>query len=124
MALLAGIFLVLLLWLYSGVGLPSGVKGEIDFSFAIPAALYLSFIAGWGIAYCKSFRFPEGQRVLLLGVVIGGLVIPLLVGPYRVYVGQASLTDALSYLPGYLIGAAFQLYPLVICLRYLFKVTP
>ena len=124
MALVGGIFLVLVLWLTSGVGLPSGIKGDVDLFFAIPTALYLAFIGGWAIAYCRSFRFPERQRVLLLGVVIGGLVIPLLTASYGLYHSKAVPTDLLMFLAARLFGAALQLYFLVLCLRYLFKVTP
>ena len=122
MAFFAVMFLFLFLCVNSSVFGDYSIRGDINLSFAIPASLYLSFIAGWGLAYSKYFRFPEKQRVLLLGIVIGGSVMPVLIWPYRLYFGQASMADVLISLPGTLLGAAFQLYGLVICLRYILKV--
>ena len=125
MGIMALLFTALMFFAVPYVAKTYGKEPDIDPFFAIPIFLYLAFIFGWGIAYNKFFRFPANQRVLLSGVGIGSLIVPVLGGIAPMLSGQMTFSDWLAavpqYLVGSLLGAAMQLYFLVIVLRYVFR---
>ncbi len=89
--------------------------------FAIP---YLVFIASWAIAYGKHIVFPNKQYVLVIGVMIGALGIATMsLGEIAIDSTPTEWKEVLvnfaSLYAFGLIGAAMQLYFLVIVLRYL-----
>ena len=96
-----------------------------DLSSFIPAFFYLSLIMGWAVAYTKFFRFPENQKILILGVIIAALIMPVFRGMYRLLLGQIEIAELFGRLPemllGTSLGAAMQLYFMVIALRYIFR---
>lgn len=99
---------------------------DANLSLVVPAFLYLSFIGGWAVAYHKYFRFPKNQKVLLLGIGIGALIVPVLIGLFRLSTGEMNFPEVLHVLAegailGSALGAAMQMYVLVIVLRYLFR---
>ena len=85
---------------------------------------YLTFLLGWAVAYASFFRFPERQKILLLGVAIGGVILAATsaVIPPRTAVSGEGLGEARFNLLGFFggfFGCALQLYFLVIVLRFL-----
>ncbi len=117
------VFIMILAYLYLDTEIDK--KTDFNLSFAVPVCLYLSFIAGWAIAYTKYFQFPKNQRVLLVGMAVAALVMPVFVGTERLSTGQMNFSELLSFTPGYLfgglLGAAIQLYLLVIVLRFVVR---
>ena len=126
MGVFALLFTVLMIFAYFYIGNQPDKTFDPRLSFSVPAALYLSFIAGWAIGYTKFFRFPENQKLLLLGVVIGAFMVPMTAGPAYLYTGEIDVSELLTRAPemllGSLIGAALQLYFFVIALRYVFRI--
>ena len=120
------LFGLLIVYMYYYFGEKEFKNTDWNFSFSIPVFLYLSFIMGWAIAYSKYFRFPNQQRVLLLGMGIAALIMPTVAGIGHIVVGQMEISELVTALPewilGSLIGAAMQLYFMVIVLRYVIKV--
>ena len=98
---------------------------KFDLVFVISAVIYASFMFGWAISYTTFFKFPDNQEVILFGIIIAALIFPVITGFSGLVSGQIEITKWLStvpkYLVGNLIGAAAQLYFLVIVLRYLFR---
>ena len=86
----------------------------------IAPAGYLCFLLGWAVAYTQFFRFPERQKVLLLGVAIGGVLLGatnLLTATVAPQPADARF-NPLGLIGGF-IGCAMQLYVLVFVLRFL-----
>ena len=88
----------------------------LAFSALAPFA-YLIYLLAWAVAYTQFFRFPEKQLILVLGVVTGAIL--LMVGVPFTDAAPASYGGRPMGLGGALIGCAFQLYALVIALRFL-----
>ncbi len=82
---------------------------------------YVVFFISWVIAYCDNAIFPGRQDVLIIGVVIGALWIAII----NMTDGNYQNIGFPQDLPGFavsfgvsLIGAALQIYILVLMLRY------
>lgn len=95
---------------------------QMNFPFSVPVFFYLTFILGWAFAYNKFYKFPGNQKVLLLGVMIGALIMPVLGGFSLFLFDQIEFPELLKRLPagllGTFVGAAMQLYFAVIVLRF------
>ncbi len=85
------------------------------FSALAPFA-YLIYLLAWAVAYTQFFKFPEKQVVLVLGVVTGAIL--LTVGAPLTQADPAAYGGRPMGVGGALIGCAFQLYALVIALRF------
>ncbi len=119
-------FIGLLIFAHFYVGPKLDKELNLNLPFAVPVILYLSVIFGWSIAYTKFFRFPQNQKLLLLGIAVGALVVPVLAGLERLSSDQMTVSEMLIALPefllGGLLGAAIQLYLLVVVLRYVVRI--
>lgn len=122
MAAAALFFSTCMIWAHYQLGT---TLDQMSLTFFVPAALYLSFVLGWGIAYTKFYRFPANQKVLLLGIAIAALIMRIGGGFSGLLSDQIEITEMLEIVPGMLVGtlvgATMQLYCLVVVLRYVFR---
>jgi Na+/melibiose symporter-like transporter len=91
----------------------------------ISVVIYGLFILGWAMSYTTFFKFPDNQKILLLGIIIAAFIIPVVTGFSGLVSGQIEITKWLITVPiaiiGNLFATAVPMYFLVIVLRYIFR---
>ncbi len=132
-----GFFVALVLLLVLIGGLVLSPKGGATLSapmvLFIFAGAYLSFAAGWGLAYGKYLSYPDRRDLLVIGAAVSplifllGIVAVILWWPQSIIpaeqnipLGIAIMQFVMIYM-GLAMSAALQIFGIAIALRYFIK---